>query len=112
MKKVSLKSARESFKSINNGSMFNIIKQMYVLFTNEQGKVSLPEGLRGVLPDSKKQALGEAQSIIDWGKVGSERVIKRTDKNGCVTEIHSTIKPSADMVLRYYVAKYNGKLEA
>lgn len=112
MKKVSLKSARESFKSINSGSMFNVIRQMYSLFTNEQGKVSLPEGLRGVLPDSKRQALSEAQAIMDWGRVGEQRVIKRKDKNGCVTEIHSTIKPSADMVLRYYVAKYNGKLEA
>lgn len=108
MKKVTLKSVRGSFKSLNNGSMFSIIKGMYALLTDDKtGKVVLPDALKGVLPVSKKQALAEAQSIIDWGKVGSERIIKRTNKEGCVTEIHSTIKASADMVLRYYVAKAN-----
>lgn len=111
MKKVSLKSVRESFKSVNNGSMFTIIKGMYAVLTDEKtGKVTLPNGLKGVLPANKKQALSEAQSIIDWGKVGTERIIKRTDKNGCTTEIHTTIKPSADIVLRYYVAKANGTI--
>lgn len=111
MKKVSLKSVRESFKSVNNGSMFAVIKGMYAVLTDEKtGKVALPNGLKGVLPTNKKQALNEAQSIIDWGKVGEERIIKRTDKNGCVTEIHIKIKPSADMVLRYYVAKANGTI--
>lgn len=100
--KVSLKSVRESFKSVNNGSMFAVIKQMYALFTNEQGKVSLPAELAKIMPASKKQALSEAQAILDWGKVGEQREIKR--KN---TVIYSTIKASSDMVLRYYVAKYN-----
>lgn len=109
-KNVSLKAVRESFKSVNNGSMFAVIKQMYALFTNEQGKVSLPAELAKIMPASKKQALSEAQAIMDWGKVGAERIIKRTDKNGCVTEIHSTIKASSDMVLRYYVAKKNGNV--
>lgn len=111
MKTVSLKSVRESFKSVNNGSMFSVIKQMYALFTNEQGKVSLPAELAKIMPASKKQALQEAEQIMKFGKVGETRIIKRTDKNGCVTEIHSTIKPSADMVLRYYVAKANGTLK-
>lgn len=111
MKKVSLKSVRESFKSVNNGSMFSVIKAMYAVLTDENGKVSLPKELKGVLPANKKQALNDAQSIIEWGKVGEERIIKRTNKvTNCVTEIHATIKPSADMVLRYYVAKANGNI--
>lgn len=108
--KVLLKSVRNSFKSVNNGSMFSIIKQMYALFTNEQGKVSMPSELARIMPASKKQALSEAADIMKWGNVGAERIIKRTSRNGCKTEIHSKIKPSADMVLRYYVAKYNGVL--
>lgn len=104
---VSIKEVRNEFKEVK-GSMFFCIKSIYAAFTGADGKCKLPTNLAKIMP-KKKQALEEAQAILDWGKVGSERIIKRT-KNGCVTEIHSTIKASSDMVLRYYVAKYNGTL--
>lgn len=103
--KVTLKSVREQFKTVNNGSMFTIIKQVYAILGDR--KDWAPE-LKKVLPATKKNALDEAQVIMDWGKVGQTRIIKRTNKRtNCVTQIESKIKPSADMVLRYYVSKYN-----
>lgn len=105
MAKVTLKSVREQFKSVNNGSMFSIIKQVYAILDDR--KEWAPE-LKKVLPANKKQALDEAQAIMTWGKVGEVRIIKRTNKRtNCITQTETKIKPSADMVLRYYVNKYN-----
>lgn len=101
--KVSLKAARSEFSEVK-GSMFFCIKSIYAAFTGADGKCKLPKNLAKIMP-TKKQALTEAQSIMDWGKVGQQREIKR--KNAV---IYSTIKASSDMVLRYYVAKYNGTI--
>lgn len=102
--KVSIKSVRSEYSEVK-GSMFFCIKSIYAAFTGVDGKCKLPTNLAKIMP-TKKQALEEAQAILDWGKVGEQREIKR--KN---TVIYSTIKASSDMVLRYYVAKYNGTLE-
>lgn len=102
-KKVSIKSVRNEYAAVK-GSMFFCIKSIYAAFTGADGKCKLPTNLAKIMP-KKKQALDEAQAILDWGKVGQQREIKR--KN---TVIYSTVKASSDMVLRYYVAKYNGKL--
>lgn len=101
---VSIKEVRNEFKEVK-GSMFFCIKSIYAAFTGADGKCKLPTNLAKIMP-KKKQALEEAQAILDWGKVGQQREIKR--KNAV---IYSTIKASSDMVLRYYVAKYNGKLD-
>jgi hypothetical protein len=100
---VTLKEVRNEFAEVK-GSMFFCIKAIYAAFTDADGKCKLPTNLAKIMP-TKKQAQAEAQSILDWGKVGQQREIKR--KN---TVIYSTIKASSDMVLRYYVAKYNGKI--
>lgn len=102
--KVSIKSVRGEFAEVK-GSMFFCIKSIYAAFTGADGKCKLPTNLAKIMP-KKKAALEEAQAILDWGKVGQQREIKR--KNAV---IYSTIKASSDMVLRYYVAKYNGTLE-
>lgn len=107
---VSIKAIRNEFKQVK-GSMFTCIKFIYASFTTEQGRVNFPTELRKVMPSSKKEALAEAAAIMIWGKVGEQKTIRRTNKaTGCVTEITCTIQPSCDMILRYYVAKYNGQI--
>lgn len=105
--KVSLKSVRAEFKEVK-GSMFACIKYIYAAFTDANGKTKFPAELTKIMPTSKKAALSEANDIMKWGDVGGTTTIKRT-KEGLVTEVNYTIKASCDMVLRYYVAKYNNR---
>lgn len=103
MKKVSLMNVRSEFKAINGRSVFNLISYIYV--TIEQGKednatLSL---LNKIMPASKKQAKTHAEQIIKFGKVGEQKSITR--KDGKI--IQYEIKPSIDMILRYFTAEYN-----
>lgn len=107
--KVSLKNVRNEFKEVK-GSMFACIKYIYAAFTDANGKTKFPAELAKIMPASKKAALAEANDIMKWGDVGGTKTIKRT-KDGLVTEVNYTIKASCDMVLRYYVAKYNSRFE-
>lgn len=107
--KVSLKNVRNEFKEVK-GSMFACIKYIYAAFTDANGKTKFPHELAKIMPTSKKTALAEANDIMKWGDVGGIKKIKRTNKEtGCATEVSYTIKASCDMVLRYYVAKYNNR---
>ena len=102
-KKISLLNVRSEFKSINDRSVFNLINYIYV--TIEQGKedkVTLSL-LNKIMPTSKKQAKSHAAKIMEFGKVGEQKSITR--KDGKV--ISYEIKPSIDMVLRYFTAEYN-----
>lgn len=105
--KVSIKTVRTEFKEVK-GSMFACIKYIYAAFTDANGKTKFKGDLAKIMPASKKTALAEANEIMIWGKVGETKTIKRT-KDGLVTEVNYTIKASCDMVLRYYVAKYNDR---
>lgn len=105
--KVTIKNVRNEFKEVR-GSMFACIKYIYAAFTDANGKTKFPAELAKIMPASKKAALAEANDIMKWGNVGGTKTIKRT-KEGLVTEVHYTIKASCDMVLRYYVAKYNNR---
>lgn len=105
--KVSIKNVRNEFKEVK-GSMFSCIKYIYATFTDANGKTKFPTELHKIMPASKKNALAEANEIMKWGDVGGTKTIKRT-KEGLVTEVNYTIKASCDMVLRYYVAKYNNR---
>lgn len=96
---VSLKNVRSEFKSVT-GTVSHCISVIYSELDNLGGTE-----LKKILPNSKKAAMEDATSIYEWGKVGQERTIKM--KNGVRI---STIKPSVDMVLRYYVAKANGNI--
>lgn len=107
--KVSIKSVRAEFKEVK-GSMFACIKYIYAAFTDTNGKTKFKGDLAKIMPSSKKEALSEANDIMKWGDVGGIKKIKRTNKNtNCITEVEYTIKASCDMVLRYYVAKYNNR---
>lgn len=105
--KVTIKNVRNEFKEVN-GSMFACIKYIYAAFTDANGKTKFKGDLAKIMPASKKTALAEANDIMKWGDVGGTKTIKRT-KEGLVTEVNYTIKASCDMVLRYYVAKYNNR---
>lgn len=105
--KVSIKNVRNEFKEVK-GSMFACIKYIYAAFTGANGKTKFTGDLAKIMPASKKIALAEANDIMKWGDVGGTKTIKRT-KEGLVTEVNYTIKASCDMVLRYYVAKYNNR---
>lgn len=105
--KVSIKNVRNEFKEVR-GSMFACIKYIYAAFTDANGKTKFTGDLAKIMPASKKAALAEANDIMKWGDVGGTKTIKRT-KDGLATEVNYTIKASCDMVLRYYVAKYNNR---
>lgn len=105
--KVSIKNVRNGFKEVR-GSMFACIKYIYAAFTDANGKLKFKGDLAKIMPASKKIALAEANDIMKWGDVGGTKTIKRT-KEGLVTEVNYTIKASCDMVLRYYVSKYNNR---
>jgi hypothetical protein len=105
--KVSIKNVRNEFKEVR-GSMFACIKYIYAAFTDANGKTKFEGDLAKIMPASKKAALSEANDIMTWGNVGGTKTVKRT-KGGLVTEVNYTIKASCDMVLRYYVAKYNNR---
>lgn len=105
--KVSIKTVRNEFKEVK-GSMFACIKYIYAAFTDANGKTKFAGDLAKIMPASKKTALAEANEIMKWGDVGGIKTIKRT-KDGLTTEVNYTIKASCDMVLRYYVAKYNDR---
>lgn len=105
--KVTIKNVRNEFKEVK-GSMFACIKYIYAAFTDANGKTKFKGDLAKIMPTSKKTALAEANEIMKWGDVGGTKTIKRT-KEGLVTEVNYTIKASCDMVLRYYVAKYNNR---
>lgn len=103
IKKISLSNVRNEFKAINGKSVFNLISYIYVVI--EQGKedkVTLSL-LNKIMPASKKQAKTHAEQIIKFGKVGEQKSITR--KDGKV--ISYEIKPSIDMILRYFTAEYN-----
>lgn len=93
---VSLKNVRNEFKSVT-GTVSHCISVVYSEYENLKGTE-----LCRILPKSKKAAMEDASAIYEWGKVGQEKTIKM--KNGVRI---CTIKPSVDMVLRYYVAKAN-----
>lgn len=106
---VSITNVRNEFKEVK-GSMFACIKYIYAAFTDANGKTKFPTNLKKIMPESKKVALSEANDIMKWGNVGGTKTVKRT-KEGLVTEVNYTIKASCDMVLRYYVSKYNNRFD-
>lgn len=96
--KVSLADVRNEWKNVK-GTPCQIIKSFYA--ATEKGCVDV-EVLRALLPAKRQDAIDLIPAICEAYNVGGKRVIKL--KNG-VRE--STIKFSADMFLRYLVAKQN-----
>lgn len=113
MTAIKLNEARKEFKSVNVATVGNVLSVIYALvneykekqrenaLNNEQ--VNNLQYLTKILPQSKTQAKKYIANIEKYGNVGGVRIIKKQD--GTTNEY--IIKPSIDMVLRYFVAEYN-----
>lgn len=61
------------------------------------------------MPSSKKNAYTFAEDIAKFGKVGQTKTVHRIIK-ASETDITYHIKPSVDMILKYFTKKANGEL--
>ena len=113
MTAIKLNEVRKEFKSVNIATIGNVLSVIYALINNYSEKqtenaldnkqVEKLKYLTKILPQSKTQAKKYIADIEKYGNVGSTRTI--TKKDGATAEY--TIRPSIDMVLRYFVAEYN-----
>lgn len=113
MAAIKLNYVRKEFKSVNVATVGNVLSVIYSLvneyrekqrenaLNNEQ--VNNLQYLTKILPQSKTQAKKHIAEIEKYGNVNGKRVVKT--KDGETKEY--TIRPSVDMVLRYFVAEYN-----
>lgn len=113
MTAIKLNEVRKEFKSVNVATVGNVLSVIYSLvneyrekqkesaLNNEQ--VNNLQYLTKILPQSKTQAKKYIEDIEKYGNVKGKRVVKT--KDGETKEY--TIRPSVDMVLRYFVAEYN-----
>lgn len=111
MKAIKLNEVRKEFKSVNVATVGNVLSVIYSLVNeykekqkelNEEQTNNL-QYLTKILPQSKTQAKKHIEDIEKYGNVNGKRVVKT--KDGETKEY--TIRPSVDMVLRYFVAEYN-----
>lgn len=113
MATIKLNDVRKEFKSVNVATVGNVLSVIYALvneyrekqrenaLNNEQ--VDNLQYLTKILPQSKTQAKKYISEIEKYGNVNGKRIVKT--KDGETKEY--TIRPSVDMVLRYFVAEYN-----
>lgn len=111
MATIKLNEVRKEFKSVNVATVGNVLSVIYALVNeyrekqkelNEEQTNNL-QYLTKILPQSKTQAKKHIEDIEKYGNVNGKRVVKT--KDGETKEY--TIRPSVDMVLRYFVAEYN-----
>lgn len=113
MATIKLNDVRKEFKNVNVATVGNVLSVIYSLvneyrerqkenaLNNEQ--VNNLQYLTKILPQSKTQAKKHIEAIEQYGNIGGIRTI--TKKDGTTSEY--VIRPSVDMVLRYFVAEYN-----
>ena len=113
MTAIKLNEVRKEFKSVNVATVGNVLSVIYSLvneyrekqrenaLNNEQ--VNNLQYLTKILPQSKTQAKKHIEAIEKYGNIGGMRTINK--KDGTASEY--VIRPSVDMVLRYFVAEYN-----
>ena len=113
MSAIKLNEVRKEFKSVNVVTVGNVLSVIYALvheyrekqrenaLNNEQ--IDNLQYLTKIMPQSKTQAKKHIEDIEKYGNVNGKRVVKT--KDGETKEY--TIRPSVDMVLRYFVAEYN-----
>lgn len=111
MATIKLNDVRREFKSVNVATVGNVLSVIYSLvneYKEKQKELSEEQTnnlqyLTKILPASKTQAKKHITEIEKYGNVGGKRVVKT--KDGEPKEY--TIRPSVDLVLRYFVAEYN-----
>lgn len=110
MKTISLKSIRSEFKAINGKSINNVISGIYALMNEAKENGIECRELRAIMPKSAKEAKTYAQQIIAFGNVGAFVVRFVKNKEGKIIghkSIIKPVKPSADMILRFFLNRYN-----
>jgi DNA-directed RNA polymerase subunit F len=111
MTAIKLNEVRKEFKSVNIATVGNVLSVIYSLvneYKEKQKELSEEQAnnlqyLTKILPQSKTQAKKHIAEIEKYGNVNGKRIVKT--KDGETKEY--TIRPSVDMVLRYFVAEYN-----
>ena len=111
MTAIKLNEVRKEFKSVNVATVGNVLSVIYSLvneYKEKQKELSEEQQnnlqyLTKIMPQSKTQAKKHIADIEKYGNVNGKRVVKT--KSGETKEY--TIRPSVDMVLRYFVAEYN-----
>lgn len=110
---IKLNDVRKEFKNANVATVGNVLSVIYSL-VNEYKEKQHENALNGeqidnlqyltkILPQSKTQAKKHINAIEKYGNIGGIRTINK--KDGTASEY--VIRPSVDMVLRYFVAEYN-----
>jgi DNA-directed RNA polymerase subunit F len=111
MTAIKLNEVRKEFKSVNVATVGNVLSVIYSLvneYKEKQKELSEEQTnnlqyLTKILPQSKTQAKKHIADIEIYGNVGGKRIVKT--KEGEPKEYK--IRPSVDMILRYFVAEYN-----
>lgn len=117
---ISLKSVRNEFKSVNVATIGNVLSVIYALVNNYKEKqkeanlngaqIDNLQYLTKILPASKTQAKKYITDIEKFGNVGQFKVVFLKDTDGNIIGHKSTLKPirpSVDMVLRFFLNMYN-----
>lgn len=108
---VKLSEIRKEFKQVKAQTVCGCISTIYALYNdykerqkqmNEDERQEL-NLLKKVLPATKAKAKEYCKEICDFGGVGTTKTITRKDG----TTYEREVKPSCDMVLRFFVQRYN-----
>lgn len=103
---ISIKQVRTDFRAISKVSVNNVLSVIYAYMdenTDIQAKT-----LREIMPQSKKQAKNHASEIVLFGKIGQYKTAyKRNEYGEIIGGKAREIKPSVDIVLRFFTALYN-----
>lgn len=117
---ITLKSVRSEFKSVNIATIGNVLSVIYALVNNYKEKqkeanlngeqINSLQYFTKILPASKTQAKKYITDIEKFGNVGQFKIVFLKDTDGNIIGHKSTlkpIKPSVDMVLRFFLNMYN-----
>ena len=108
MKTISLKSIRSEFKAINGKSINNVISGIYALMNEAKENGIECRELRAIMPKSAKEAKSYANEIREAYKIGSLKYSNLLNENGTIIGLrYYVVKPSADMILRFFLNRYN-----
>lgn len=107
-KRVLIKNVRNDFKA-QTGSINYCLKTIYAAIEQAKEDDKQAENLKKIMPKSKAEAYKFAEDIAKFGKVGQAKTIHRVIK-ASETDITFTIKPSVDMILKYFTKKANGEI--
>lgn len=107
-KKVTLNNVRNEFKN-QSGTLSFCLKAIYSAIENAKENDQQAENLKKIMPKAKSEAYSHCEQIVKYAKIGEQKTVKRTVK-ACETTYVITIKPTVDVVLRYFTKVANGEL--